>query len=201
MILAERLCLFVLDPERGRERVSCDARRLPQAIAGLVLVDLMLAGRVRIQGSQLQSDDALPIAHPVLAEAARLLAAHGRIQSLQAAAVLLRGKSRRWHKRMLQSLAARDVLELRVPFPFLRRHHLRSRQAFNESLALLQSAVTGAAADTPALALALATDLAGVLPDLLPVDVSRRLLNALATLGESTTRGERGALLQLLRDR
>ncbi|MBK6729128.1 MAG: hypothetical protein IPG63_18355 [Xanthomonadales bacterium] len=102
---------------------------------------------------------------------------------------------------MLQSLAARDVLELRVPFPFLRRHHLRSRQAFNESLALLQSAVTGAAADTPALALALATDLAGVLPDLLPVDVSRRLLNALATLGESTARGERGALLQLLRDR
>ena len=175
MILAERLCLLVLDPESGRERASTDAQRLPQAIAGLVLVDLMLAGRVRIDGSQVQSGEALPIAHPVLAEAAKLLVAHGRLLSLEAASSLLRGKSRRWHKRMLQSLAARDVLEIRIPFPFLRRHHLRSRQAWNESLALLQSAASSAATDTAALALALATDLAGVLPDLMPADASRRL--------------------------
>lgn len=202
MILAERLCLLVLDPESGRDRVSADAQRLPQAIAGLVLIDLMLAGRIRIDGSQVQSGEALPIAHPVLAEAAKLLAAHGRVLSLDAASSLLCGKSRRWHKRMLQALAARDVLEIRIPFPFLRRHHLRSRQAWNESLTLLQSAAGNAATDTSALALALASDLAGVLPDLMPADASRRLLNVLAGLADAATHDGRSALLlQLLRSR
>ncbi len=200
MILAERLCLLVLDPESGRDRVSADAQRLPQAIAGLVLIDLMLAGRIRIEGSQVQSGEALPIAHPVLAEAAKLLAEHGRTLSLEDASTVLCRKSRRWHKRMLQALAARDVLEIRIPFPFLRRHHLRSRQAWNESLTLLQSAAGNAATDTSALALALASDLAGVLTDLMPADASRRLLNVLSGLADAATHDERSALLlQLLR--
>ena len=82
--------MSVVDPESGRERASTDAQRLPQAIAGLVLVDLMLAGRVRIEESQVQSGEALPIAHPVLAEAAKLLVAHGRLLSMEAASSLLR---------------------------------------------------------------------------------------------------------------
>lgn len=200
MILAERLCLLVLDPERGRDRASTDTQRLHRAISGLVLVDLMLGGRIRIDATQVHAGDALPAAHPVLAEAAKLLATARPTLPLATASQLLQRHARSWQRRMLKSLAARDVLELHIPFPFLRQYRLRSRQAWNESLALLQSARTGAAADPAALALALATELSGVLADLMPTEASRPLLAALAGLGDTAAHSERhAALLQLLR--
>lgn len=173
MILAERLCLFGFDPQGGGERPQHDRHALHAAIAGLMLIDLVCAGRFAIVADRIEQHDTMPLAHPLLTEAASLLS---RLKStaLTPSMQQLRAASPRWHGRMRKALAERDVLELWIPFPFLRRYRLRSRQAWNESVHLLESATTDAPMDR--LALALATHRCGWLADTVSSDVARRLL-------------------------
>ena len=73
MILAERLCLLGLNPTTGEVYPAQDRARFLHALGGLVLVDLIGSGRFVLQGEQLRIVDSMPLAHPVLADAAQRL--------------------------------------------------------------------------------------------------------------------------------
>ena len=70
MILAERLCLFGFDPQSGRERDAPERDALKTAVAGLMLADLLGVGRFVADADQLLQQDRLPLAHPLLRDAA-----------------------------------------------------------------------------------------------------------------------------------
>jgi len=190
MILAERLCLFGFDPQGGGERPQLDRDTLHAAMAGLMLTDLVCGGRFAIVGDRIEQLDTLPLAHPLLTEAATLLS---RLKSTALASALqqLRAASPRWHGRMRKALAERGVLELWIPFPFLRRYRLRSRQAWNESAHLLDAAMTDAPMDR--MALAFATHRCGWLADTVSSDVARQLLARI----DAVTRSDDVRLRQL----
>lgn len=173
MILAERLCLFSFDPHDGRERVVPDREVLHVAIAGLMLVDLICSGRFAITVGHVEQRDTMPLAHPLLTEAATLLS---RLHSTTLTLALrqLRAASPRWRQRMRKTLAERAILELQIPFPFMRRYRLRSRQAWIESARLLDT--TAATAHSGTIALSLAIDRCGWLADTVSSDNARQLL-------------------------
>ncbi|HQW80280.1 MAG: GPP34 family phosphoprotein [Rhodanobacteraceae bacterium] len=173
MILAERLCLFSFDPHDGRERVVPDRDVLHVAIAGLMLVDLIRSGRFAITVGHVEQRDTMPLAHPLLTEAATLLS---RLHSTTLTLTLrqLRAASPRWRQRMHKTLAERAILELQIPFPFMRRYRLRSRQAWIESAQLLDTTATTAHSGT--IALSLAIDRCGWLADTVSSGNARQLL-------------------------
>jgi hypothetical protein len=179
MILAERLSLLALDPEKGGERPGLDGERLIEAIAPLMIADLLFANSLRNTGERLELMEAMPLAHPLLDEAAHRLARAGRALGVSAALALLRREAPGWQRRMRRSLAARDILEVQVPFPFVRRYRLRSRQAWNESATMLLSLVgdsdSGSADHDPAFALLLAVHHCGLLGDVVDAGSARSL--------------------------
>lgn len=182
MILAERLCLFGFDPHSGRERDAPERDALKSAIAGLMLADLLGAGCVVTDGDHLLQHDRLPLAHPLLREASERLAGP---QARTPAETMheLRPLASGWWRRMHRTLAERDILEVEVPFPFLRRYRLRSRQAWQESAAPLQHAATSSQS-LESIALTLAAQRCGWLADLVDANAARRCLVATRTAAD-----------------
>lgn len=185
MILAERLCLFGFDPLSGRERPAPEREALKTAIAGLMLADLLHVGRFVTDAERLLQHDRWPLAHPLLREASQRLSsqARGPLEAMQA----LRPHALRWWRRTHKTLAARDVLEVQVPFPFLRRYRLRSRQAWQEAGAPLHDTL-GSAAAIDAIALTLATQRCGWLADVVDAANARRCLVAAQAAADDTGR-------------
>jgi hypothetical protein len=77
--LAEDVVLLLLDDDSGKPLV--DSTRLPRVLAGAVLVDLSMAGAVRVTGrgedikaGRLAVDPSIEVADPVAARALRILA-------------------------------------------------------------------------------------------------------------------------------
>jgi hypothetical protein len=174
MILAECLCLFGFDPRNGRERDAPERDVLDTTVAGLMLADLLHVGRFVMNADHLLQHDHLPLAHPLLREAAERLSAP-RTRTPQEAMRELRPFARRWWDRMHKSLAARDILEMQVPIPFLRRYRLRSRQAWQDASAPLHEPTSRSLASV---ALTLAAHRCGWLADLVDADSARRCLVA-----------------------
>lgn len=184
MILAERLCLFGFDPQSGRERDAPERDALKTAVAGLMLADLLGVGRFVADADQLLQQDRLPLAHPLLRDAAERLAG-SRTRTPKEAMHELRPLALRWWRRMHGTLAARDVLEAQTPFPFLRRYRLRSRQAWLEAVAPLQDPAASSLPLEP-IALTLAAQRCGWLADLVDATAARRCLVATQTAADET---------------
>lgn len=170
MILAERLCLFGFDPQSGDRREAPAGAVLNGAVAALLLVDLLQAGRFAASADALRERDRLPMAHPLLEEAATRLSAAGCADPTTAWRRLQRAAPAAW-RRLHKALSERDVLELRVPFPFVRRYRLRSRMAWNEAVGLLRT--QDAAERLRRVALVLAAQRCGWLADLVDADTAR----------------------------
>lgn len=173
MILAERLCLFGFDPLSGRTRETPSKTALNGAVAALLLTDLLHAGRYATSAGGWRECDHLPMAHPLLDEAASRLstatpedpvAAWQRLQHMAPAA---------W-RRLHRALAERDVLELQVPFPFVRHYRLRSRMAWNDAVGMLRTQDAGERLRR--VALVLAAQRCGWLADLVDADTARAAL-------------------------
>lgn len=175
MILAERLCLFGFDPQSGRERDAPEREALNTAVAGLMLADLLHIGRFVTNAAQLLQHDRLPLAHPLLREASERLSSP-RTRTGVDAMRELQPLAPRWWRRMHKTLETRDLLEVQVPFPFLRRYRLRSRQAWQEAVAPLHAHAAPPPLETTALTLA--AQRCGWLADLVDADTARRCLVA-----------------------
>lgn len=193
--------MLALDLERGDDRALIDRERLLDALCALLVADLIFAGAVRSDGTQLELLASMPIAHPLLNEAAKRLSRSGRNLALNDALSLLRGHARGWKRRLSRSLAARDILEVQVPFPFMRRYRLRSRQAWNESVAMLQSIASddGSRELDRAFVLLLATQHCGLLAEVVDAASARQLrahVQPQDSAGDAEP-GQRQALQQL----
>ena len=87
MLLAENLLLLVTDDASGRLRVPAD--QLDPALAGAILVELTMMGRVDLSGEgsagkpgRLIVSDSSPAGDEVLDEALRILEQYGRVHLL-----------------------------------------------------------------------------------------------------------------------
>ena len=189
MILAERLCLFGFDPRSGRERDAPEADALAASVAGLMLADLLHLGRCAATADGIRQHDTLPLSHPLLHEAAVRLSTTG-MMPLPSVKQVLRDAAPHWWRRLHRALAARDLLEPRMPFPFVRRYRLRSRQAWNESVALLDPPCASNRID--AIALALAAQRCGWLADLVDAERARQCL---VDAGTAASRDHASALI------
>lgn len=138
MILAERLCLFGFDPHSGRRREVPERAASMAAMAAVMLADLLHAGRFTMTAQGLCEHDRLPMAHPMLDAAARRLSASIRRDPASVRRILLGIAPAAW-RRVHRSLAERDILELQVPFPCVRRYRLRSRMAWHDAAAALRA--------------------------------------------------------------
>lgn len=176
MILAERLCLLALNPETGAAYAALDRKRFLAALAGLVLIDLLATGQFVREREEIRLVDSMPLAHPVLAEAARKLAASGASSTISEATNRLARFAGDWQVRITRGLVARDLLELSTPFPFMRRYRLRSRQAWNECVDPLKAFAGSGTASDATVALALATHAASIIGELLDPETARALL-------------------------
>lgn len=133
MILAERLCLLGFDVRGGKQRELPSSAILANSLSILTLADLLAQGRFRADATSLIQCDALPLAHPLLREATTAVVSR-ESNSIKDAIARLQRSTRHWWPRLLRSLAERDILEVQIPFPFMRRYCLRSRQAWHESI-------------------------------------------------------------------
>ncbi len=190
MILAERLCLLAFDQNTGRPYLALDAQRFRSALAGLVLADLLFAQRVHADGEQLLLAQALPIAHPVLADATHILARHRAALTPSQACALMRARAPAWQRRMHKGLVARDVLEMTTPFPFARRYRPRSKQAWNECVEMLRALTRSDSDDAPAWALAIALHASGILGEILEAPIARLLIARLPHGAAPTASGD-----------
>ena len=173
MILAERLCLFGFDPHSGREREMPSKAALNDAVAALLLIDVLHAGRFAASAGALRECDHLPMAHPLLEEAAARLSTAAPEDPVSAWRRLLGMAPAAW-RRLHRTLAERDVLELQVPFPFVRRYRLRSRMAWNDAVGMLLTQDAGERSRR--VALVLAAQRCGWLADLVDADTARAAL-------------------------
>ncbi len=187
MILAERLCLIAIDPISGEVYPACGAERFRQALSALILVDLIGSGRFVRRNDQLQVADTMPVAHPLLADAAAKLARLGQAFPIAGALALLTRSVARWQSRIRDGLVARDVLELSKSFPFKRRYRLRSRQAWNECVDPIKALANGDGEDTATLALAYAAHHATILAELMDAATARSVIMQLSTGRRTST--------------
>jgi hypothetical protein len=186
MILAERLCLLALDQKTGRAYLALDRDRFLTALAGLVLADLIFAQRMHAEGEHLALAPSMPIAHPVLADAVRHLAGLGAPLTIADGLASLRRHAAGWQRRIHKGLVARDILELTTPFPFVRRHRPRSKQAWNECVEPLRALARNEVNDEAAAALALALQTSAILGEIVDASTARTLIARLPAPGPAS---------------
>ncbi len=164
MLIAEHFFLIACDPRTGMlswPRRGLDAGEL---VAAAILVDLAALERVHLHDTRLRADSQMPLNHPLLSEAMELLG--GKNATVAEAMDLITRSMAPLPPKILDALFRRDLVH-RIEFRDWRlrkrlRYPLRSVQARNEALQLLQSAAH--ADDTHGLALLLLSDASGILP-------------------------------------
>lgn len=162
MILAEELVLLSLDSDRGRIATGIEKNLLLRGAAGAILAEMVLRKRIHSMPGGIALSDSLPDFHPLLTEAARLLARErGAIPEAQAIARVAHGISGLL-QRLLSSLVARDILHHQRRALFVHRYPVRSMQALREVFARVH-AVVGGHGGPPELALAACAESSGVL--------------------------------------
>lgn len=163
MLIAEHFFLIACDPKTGYLSWPRREQDAGELVAAAILVDLAAHERVHLYDGRLRTDAQIPLNHPLLTEAMNLLA--GKELSIADGMDLLAKSMAPLPPRVLDALFRRDLVH-RIEFRDWRlrkhlRYPLRSVQARNEALQLLQSAAH--ADDTHGLTLLLLADVSGIL--------------------------------------
>src|SRR5688572_28186336 len=110
MILAEKLVLLSLDPERGKPAPGVEPARLRTGAATALLAELVLHGSLSGNERGLVLDERLPDFHPLLSETTRAL--HGHPAGLDPADAVRRvaRANSGLVARLINNLVARDIL-------------------------------------------------------------------------------------------
>ncbi|MBS0571615.1 MAG: GPP34 family phosphoprotein [Proteobacteria bacterium] len=163
MLIAEHFFLIACDPRTG---MLSWPRRDPDAgelVAASLLVDLAVRERVHLHDGKLRAEAQMPLNHPLLSDALRLLA--GQETPVAGGLNLIARELSPLPAKVLDALFRRDLVH-RIEFRDWRlrkrvRYPLRSVQARNEALQLLQAAAR--TDDAHGLALLLLAEVSGIL--------------------------------------
>jgi hypothetical protein len=206
MLIADRILMLALSPETGLPQPGVSRDRLQRALTAALVAELALMRRIRLDGGGcLEVSDALPLSHPLLGEALRVLGVAGQALPAQQMLHFLQQRMADLRLRIADGLFRRDLLHRGVRWRWWlwpqRVYPLRSRQARNECLAQLHPAdPVSAAAVVRRMVLALASS-AGILDALpaadAPADVGRRAQDA---IGSAISESVRDPLQALMRE-
>lgn len=165
MLIAEQSMLLVLDPASGvlapvRSHIDPDV-----LAAGALLLDLAEQQRLRYDADHIALRATLPISHPLLAQALRVLGTPSHGLRVSAAIDLLATRMAPLAREVLDGMVRRDHLHrTRRPawWPWAPIHYpIRSLQARNEAITALQAAVAAPAPTLRQLGLLVVTEYAG----------------------------------------
>jgi hypothetical protein len=123
--IAEDLLLFALDDEKGTT-VWSSAGALPYALAGALLAELALRGKVALREKQtVEVLDGTPIGDDILDDALRMIATSKKQRDARHWVTTLSGKVRRLRDRLEDRLVAQGILRkdqhrVLLLFPFER---------------------------------------------------------------------------------
>jgi hypothetical protein len=164
MLIAEHFFLIACDPRTGILTWPRRTQDAGELVAASILVDLATNERVHLHDGRLRADSQMPLNHPLLTDAMELLA--GKNSTVAEGMDLIARNMAPLPPKILDALFRRDLVH-RIEFRDWRlrkrlRYPLRSMQARNEALQLLQSAAH--ADDTHGLALLVLADVSGILP-------------------------------------
>ncbi|MBS0557877.1 MAG: GPP34 family phosphoprotein [Proteobacteria bacterium] len=164
MLVAEHFFLIACDPRSGMLSWPRREQDAGELVAAAILVDLAANERIHLHDGRLRTDSQMPLNHPLLTGAMELLA--GKSLTVAEGMDLIARSMAPLPSKILDALFRRDLVH-RIEFRDWRlrkclRYPLRSVQARNEALQLLQSAAH--ADDTHGLALLLLADASGILP-------------------------------------
>ncbi len=147
MLLAELFLLSALDPMHGSVRPNCAASHQPRFIATALLMELAVCRELKHSRGKLLLDHDLPSFHILVDQARAALKRAQRALTPAEAIVLTLHNVPHLRSTMLNGLAGRGVLHgdgrRRYWLFGPRRYPLRSKQASNECLQLLENAARG----------------------------------------------------------
>ena len=163
MLIAEHFFLIACDPRTGILSLPRRTQDAGELVAASILVDLAANERVHLHDGFLRADSQMPLNHPLLTDAMELLA--GKNSTVAEGMDLIARSMAPLPPKILDALFRRDLLH-RIEFRDWRlrkrlRYPLRSMQARNEALQLLQSAAH--ADDSHRLALLVLAEVSGIL--------------------------------------
>ena len=180
MTLAEQYVLYALDPMRGRPAAGVDGAALRRGTAAAILAELVLHHRLRGDAARGVVVDALPDYNPLLVEASALLHRDaGPVPITEAIERIARGIPR-LERRVIDSLVARDLLHHYRQAFLWHRYPLRSRQALDEVVAMLDAVIDGESTGLRELAFASLVDATAVASVRLTDEQRKRLRARLA---------------------
>lgn len=148
MLIAEQSILLVLEPASGvltpvRAHIDPDV-----LAAAALLFDLAEQQRLRYEADHVALKSSLPVSHPLLGQALRVIGTPSHGLRVSAAIDLLATRMAPLARELLDGLVRRDHLHrVRRPawWPWASIHYpIRSLQARNEAVAALQGAVAAA---------------------------------------------------------
>lgn len=204
MLIAERFLLLALDPIVGTVRTPHRGTDVAALCAGGLLLELVMQRRLHVNSQRLVQDSSLPLSHPVLEHASEVLAGlpHATVAE---AIVQLERRLSPLPQVLLDGLARRDLLHRIRDWKFWSadstRYPVRSLQARNEAIAMLQRASEpNDEDDFPGMALLLLADVSGVMSLLLDAVHHERATAALLALNSSSRTHSESFALAAVRD-
>ncbi|WP_440223928.1 GPP34 family phosphoprotein [Dokdonella sp. MW10] len=164
MLIAEHLMLLCVDPARGTLDVTAGRAGIDTLAAAALVLDLADKGHLRHAAGYVAVDADLPISHPQLTAAERVLTGFASGMPLHAAIDLLVARLTPIRRTLLDSLFRRDVLHReRAAWwrPGAKRYPVRSLQALNEATAELRRGAIATRATLRGTGLLILTEAAG----------------------------------------
>jgi hypothetical protein len=196
MLLAERIVLLTIDPQRGELRAPKRTAELNELFAAALLVELLAQLRVQARGNRLVAVGDMPASHPLLDRAHSCLGRNAVLAN-QAIAAVLHG-SDSLPQRLCDGLYRRDLLHREWRFWRGTRYPLRSLQGRNECVARLHAAARSGH-DIADLGLLMLMEFTGALADYLPAAEYERASASVLKLGEQREGDDALTALALLR--
>lgn len=166
MLIAEQLMMLCIDPRTGAFESSGSRVDINRLVAAALLLDLSEHHRLRFNAGHVAIQSNLPITHPQLSAAARVLAAAEHGLPLDAAIDLLASRLAPVSRQLLDRLYRRDVLHRTREswWPWSEpRYPVRSIQARNEAIEQLNNGATSKQSTLRGLGLMILASAAGQL--------------------------------------
>lgn len=203
VLIAEQLVLLCIDSRTGALEIAHDRADIDHLAAAALVLDLAERRHLRYNAGYVALDADLPINHPQLVAAERVLAGFGSGLALEAAIELIEARITSLAEGLLESLFRRDVLHRQrsawLPWA-AKRYPLRSLQAHNEAIQEIRNAASLTPVSTlRALGLLILVEGAGRLAAVLDASGHERATRRLDLIGRNHTSGEQGLLAQLRR--
>lgn len=107
--LSEELFLMSLEDKKDGVKLL-DSYKLPYALAGAILLELVLAGKIRLEGKKVFPSDATPGANPLANELLEKIAASKKVRKIENWVSSFGEKDKKLRKGILTSLVSRGVL-------------------------------------------------------------------------------------------